>query len=211
MKLHTFTVNPFQQNTYLITNNGKALLFDAGFFSASEFSELNKVLKAENAVLEALVLTHAHIDHVIGVEQIRNDFDVPVYLHKDDQYLWENYMSHAAMFGLDVKPFSFEPEWIDASSSLKIGSFEMDARHTPGHAPGHLVFYFKDHGFLIAGDTLFQGSIGRTDLYKGNYALLEKSIKEELYTLPGDTVVYPGHGPETTISEEMTSNPYVRA
>lgn len=210
MKLITFTVNPFQQNTYLLTHASKAVLFDAGFFNASEHHQLAQSLKQENADLEAIILTHAHIDHVIGLEDVKAKYDVPVYLHPDDQYLWENYMSHAAMFGVDVTPFSFEPEWIQENPQLSIGSFTMDARHTPGHAPGHLSFYFKDEGFAISGDALFQGSIGRTDLYKGDFDILEKSIRTQLYTLPDETVVYSGHGPATTIGNEKATNPFVK-
>lgn len=210
MKLTTFTVNPFQQNTYLLTHNGKGLLFDAGFFNASEHAEFERTLSREGATLEAIILTHAHIDHVIGLEDVYSKYDVPVYLHKEDKYIWENFMSHAAMFGVDVKPFSFEPEWISESPNLTIGSFTMDARFTPGHSPGHLSFYFQEENFVISGDALFKGSIGRTDLYKGDFDQLQKSIREQLYSLPDETVVYSGHGPATTIGEEKNTNPFVR-
>ncbi len=210
MILEKYTVNPFSENTYMLIKDDKAVIFDPGFMYASEMSGFLKLLEDNKARLEAIFLTHAHIDHVLGIQKVRDRFDVPVYLHEEDRYLWDNYMSQSAMFGFDVQPFDFEPERIKPSPKWSVGSFEFDVRFTPGHAPGHVVFYLKDQNVLIGGDTLFRESIGRTDLYKGNFTLLEQSIREQLYTLPDETTVFSGHGPETTIGHEKAHNPFVR-
>lgn len=210
MILEKYTVNPFSENTYVLIKDEKAVIFDPGFMYASEMSGFLKLLEDNNARLEAILLTHAHIDHVLGIQKVKDRFDVPVYLHADDRYLWDNYMSQSAMFGFDVQPFDFDPEPINPSPKWSVGSFEFDVRFTPGHAPGHVVYYLKDQNMLIGGDTLFRESIGRTDLYKGDFNLLEQSIRQQLYVLPDQTTVFSGHGPETTIGHEKAHNPFVR-
>lgn len=210
MRIEKYTVNPFSENTYILLKEHKAIIVDPGFLYASEMDSFLDLLEEENAELEAILLTHAHIDHIIGIKKVRGRFEVPVYLHTDDHYFWENYMTQAAMFGFEEQPFDFEPKAIQPRQHWDVGSFSFDVRFTPGHAPGHVVFYIPEEDTVIAGDTLFRESIGRTDLYKGDFSLLSKSIKEQLYTLPGDTKVFPGHGPATSIAYEMENNPYVR-
>ncbi|MEX0773475.1 MAG: MBL fold metallo-hydrolase [Balneolales bacterium] len=210
MKLKSFTVNPFQENTYLLGKDDKAIIFDPGFFNATEVSRFIEILKKWNAELIAVVLTHAHTDHVLGLQKILDRYDVPVYLNHEDLYLWENFVATSAMFGLEVKPFDFTPLNLEAQKDWEIGPFTFDILFTPGHAPGHLSYHIKKANILIAGDTLFRESIGRTDLYKGNFDVLEKSIRENIYTLPDKTRVLPGHGPETTVGHEKGSNPFVK-
>lgn len=210
MKVFTYEVNPFRENTYLLVEDGRAVLFDSGFYTASEMNIFLQTLEQEKAGLEAIILTHAHLDHVFGIEMVKNRFDVPVYLHPEDFYFWDNYVASAARFGFQVKPFGFQPESITPASSVNLHGFEFDVRFTPGHAPGHLSFYIKEIGTVISGDALFKESVGRTDLYKGDFAQLESSIRTELYTLPDDTIVLPGHGPFTTIGHEKMHNPFVK-
>jgi len=135
---------------------------------------------------------------------------VPVYMHQESLPFIEQYPQQAMMFGLEAEPIEVNPTFIDASWTLRIGSFEYDARYTPGHAPGHLSFYHKPGGWVIVGDVLFAGSIGRTDLYGGDFSLLEESIRKKIYTLPDETVVWPGHGPHTTVGYEKRTNPFVK-
>ncbi len=211
MQLYQFTVNPFYENTYLATEGENAVLFDPGFFDDNEFKQFESKLQESGVGLSAIVLTHAHVDHVIGLKKVKQKYDVPVYLHQEDLFFWENYVMQASMFGLEVEPFDFNPTHLDPQKNWSETGISFDVLFTPGHAPGHLSFYREQEGLVIAGDTLFQGSIGRTDLYKGDMQTLANSIREKLYTLPDDTVVYPGHGPATKIGVEKKTNGFVRS
>lgn len=199
------------ENTYLLVREGKAIIIDPGFATESEFSDFNSKLESQNASLEAVVLTHAHVDHVMGLQRLLKEYDVPVYLNTEDLFLWENFGSQATMFGLNQVDFSFTPESLPSEGTFAVGDFEFECLFTPGHAPDHTALYFKDEELVIAGDALFRESIGRTDLYKGSFEVLEQSIKEKLYVLPENTGVYPGHGPTTTIGHEKENNPFVKA
>lgn len=210
MHIQPFTVNPLQENTYLVSLDKRAFVVDPGFFSATEINLFNSKVAELGLTLEAIVLTHAHLDHVFGVERVRDHYgEIPVYLHRDDAWFWDNYMLSAARFGFEVKPFDFQPEWI-AEGDIEVAGIAMKALFTPGHAPGHLSYYHHKSSQLISGDALFRESIGRTDLPMGSFEQLEASIKTQLYTLPDSTVVYPGHGPATTIGHEKKHNPFVR-
>jgi hydroxyacylglutathione hydrolase len=211
MKIQTYTVNPFQENTYALFYEGKTILIDPGFFNASEVNLFLSDLEKYNAELCAILLTHAHVDHILGLQRVKDRFDVPVYLSHADLHLWENYFSQSSMFGFQTTPFDFVPLDYNGEGVFTIGPFSMIVLHTPGHSPDHVSLYFESEEVLIAGDVLFQGSIGRTDLYKGDFDLLAKTIKEKLYVLPDSTRVLPGHGQETTIGDEKQSNPFVKA
>lgn len=210
MQVYSFTVGPFAENTYLLIENDSALVIDPGFFEESEFNNFREKLEEESLKLSAVVLTHAHVDHILGLQRVLKDFKVPVYLSDRDRYLWNNSASQAKMFGLQMGKFDFEPETIPIKEDWQQGSFLFDVRYTPGHAPDHVSLYSKKGKLLIAGDALFKEGIGRTDLYKGSFEVLETSIRRQLYTLPDETIVYPGHGPETTIGHEKQANPFVK-
>lgn len=210
MQIHRFTVGPFEENTYLLIKGDQALIIDPGFFEDSEYQQVKSKLEVEQAALQAVVLTHAHVDHVLGLQNVLNDYDLPVYLNDNDRYLWDNFSGQAAMFGLKAGGFSFDPEPLEIQPDWRLGDFTFDVRYTPGHSPDHVSLYNKNDGIVIAGDALFKEGIGRTDLYKGDINRLKKSIEEQLYSLPDETVVYPGHGPETTIGHEKKSNPFVK-
>lgn len=210
MQIKQYTVGPFAENTYLLTEGEEALIIDPGFTEQKDYNTVKSQIDDQGVSLTAVLLTHAHVDHVLGIDKVLNDYDVPVYLNDEDRYLWDNFPSQAAMFGFQIDGFSFEPEALPLSSEWQIGNFVFDVRYTPGHSPDHVSLYSKDDGLVIAGDTLFKEGIGRTDLYKGDFDILEQSIREQLYTLPDETVIYPGHGPETTIGHEKQSNPFVK-
>jgi glyoxylase-like metal-dependent hydrolase (beta-lactamase superfamily II) len=210
MQIEIFTVGPFTENTYLLVQEGEALLIDPGFFQDEEFQSFQHRLHEEyDAALLAVVLTHAHVDHMLGLQRVLDVYDVPVYLSDVDRYLWSNFGSQARMFGLPATGISIDPEPLSIGKGWSMGSFKFDVLYTPGHSPDHVSLYNGNERFVIAGDALFRQGIGRTDLYKGDFKLLEKSIREQLYTLPDNTVVYPGHGPETTIGYEKQNNPFV--
>ncbi len=211
MKIRYFEVGPFLENTYLLINDNEALLIDPGFSNETEYERFKADLLSFDTELKAIVLTHAHVDHVLGLQRVLKDFPVQVFLNTNDLFLWNNFGNQAQMFGLNQVGFAFIPEELPQSGSFTIGTFEFECLYTPGHAPDHTCLYFKSLEFLIAGDTLFRESIGRTDLYKGNFETLEKSIQEKLYTLPSQTKVYPGHGESTTIGHEKEFNPFVKA
>lgn len=208
MDIKIFEVGPFAENTYLLIQEDSAILIDPGFSNETEYQSFQSALK--EVTLDAIVLTHAHVDHVLGLQRVLKDHDVKVYVNTDDLFLWNNFGSQATMFGLNQVAFSFTPESLPKDEEFEVGGFKFECLYTPGHSPDHTSLYFKDEGFVIAGDALFNGSIGRTDLYQGSFEVLEQSIKEKLYTLPGNTKVYPGHGPVTTIEAEKAGNPFVK-
>jgi glyoxylase-like metal-dependent hydrolase (beta-lactamase superfamily II) len=210
MNIIKYTVGPFAENTYLLIEGEQALIIDPGFLEDSEFQTVKKQIDEQDLELFAVVLTHAHVDHVLGLQRVVDDFDVPVYLSDKDRHLWNNFGSQAAMFGFTSDGFSFDPEVLPIIDEWNIGNFSFDVRYTPGHAPDHVSLYSKSDGIVIAGDALFKEGIGRTDLYKGDFNVLEESIREQLYSLPDDTIVYPGHGEKTTVGHEKQANPFVK-
>ncbi|GAB5407970.1 MAG: MBL fold metallo-hydrolase [Balneolaceae bacterium] len=209
MKIKTFEVGPFLENTYVLSKDNSGIIIDPGFSNESEFQILMAYLKETEVELRAVILTHAHVDHVLGLQRLLKDFDIPVYLNSEDHFLWGNFGNQATMFGLRQVGFSFTPEELPNSGIFRLESFVFECLYTPGHSPDHTSLYFESEGFLIVGDALFRESIGRTDLYKGDFELLKKSILEKLYVLPDATKVYPGHGLPTTIGYEKSNNPFV--
>ncbi|MDI6402635.1 MBL fold metallo-hydrolase [Balneolaceae bacterium ANBcel3] len=204
-------LNAFGENAYLVHNGTRAHLFDPGFSNDYEWGLLIGKIKELKVIPEAIVLTHAHIDHILGLQRAQELFNAPVYMHEDGLPLMDHFDEQAMMFGLEADPITVEPFPILPSNAARIESFEYDIRHTPGHAPGHVSFYHQPGGWVIVGDTLFAGGVGRTDLYGGDFGLLEESIRKKLYVLPDETVVWPGHGHQTTIGYEKKSNPFVRS
>jgi glyoxylase-like metal-dependent hydrolase (beta-lactamase superfamily II) len=204
MKITSLTVGPFEENCYLVVDEHarRCILIDPG----DEGERIVQLVRRSGAELEAIWLTHAHVDHVGGIAAVRRVFDVPIHLHPADEPLYRNAGRQAAMYGL---PFD-EPPLFDSQLAegdpMRVGDLEFTVMHTPGHAPGHVVFH--GHGVALGGDLLFAGSIGRTDLPLSNPAQMSDSL-ERICTLPDATVVYPGHGPETTIEIERRTNPFL--
>lgn len=211
MKLKKFEVGPFTENTYLLLEGDQAILVDPGFASLDEYKAFKSELDGTSTKLQAICLTHAHVDHILGLHKVLNDFDVPVYLNHSDPFLWNNFEQQSQIFGFRSVGFDFTPEPLPEQENFTLGNFLFDVIYTPGHAPDHVSLYFEDSGLLIAGDVLFFESIGRTDLYKGDFDTLANSIRKKLYKLPDDTSVYPGHGPATTIGREKKHNAFVKA
>ena len=211
MYLHVagFTVGPLAENSYLLrcTTTGAAVFVDPGY------SPRQLIAAAEKAGvrLEAILLTHAHLDHVGALTEVREHFQVPVYLHPADDELLAQAHLIWQQFGLTIGPIAPAEHPLADGQTFTFGAVSLAVIHTPGHTPGGVCFYAANDDILIAGDTLFHRSVGRTDLPGGDFPTLQRSIHEQLFTLPHPEriVVYPGHGSPTTIREEMEENPFV--
>lgn len=198
------TVGAFQENTYLVVDPAtrRAVLIDPG----AEPDTLIALVESSGAMLEAIWLTHAHLDHVGGIAGVKRRWDVPVHLHPADRPLYDNAARQAAAYGLPFEqPGAPECELAEGTR-LTVGQLTFTVHHTPGHAPGHCVFL--GHDVMLGGDLLFAGSIGRTDLPLSDPAAMQRSL-EHVAEFPPQTVVYPGHGPHTTIGVERATNGFL--
>lgn len=208
MKWMTLPLGPIQTNAYLLYNDKKeALIIDPG----GDFSLLKENVQNLGVTPIAILLTHAHFDHIGAVEACRDEWLIPVYLHENEaDWLTDPDKNGSLHFPMthDIKGQRAD-NLITGEQDLSIGEFICEILETPGHSPGSVSFYFKDQGVVFSGDALFDGSIGRTDLYGGDQMLLIDSIERKLFTLPETTVVAPGHGGLTTIQREMTVNPFL--
>ena len=211
MTIKTFTFNPFQENTYIIHDEtNEAVIIDAGCLNDGEKRILKLYFEENNLILKRLINTHLHLDHQFGNKFVHDTFGLMPEAGKEDEFLLDNVVAQARSFGL---PITEETQplgaYITDNQKIKFGNNTLIALHVPGHSPGHMAFYAKNEGVVFVGDVLFQGSIGRTDLPKGDFATLILSITKKLLVLPDSTVVYSGHGPSTTIGYEKKNNPYL--
>jgi len=210
MILETRAVAPFYKNGFLVgcERTREAVLIDPG----DEVDELLGAVRDADVTVQYILLTHAHVDHITGVATAKSALDVPVYLHRDDLVLYENVVQQGALFGFKVQPQPPVDVFYDLSP-IYFGDYEVRVHHTPGHCPGGVCLQIgrkgDPAGDLFVGDTLFAGSIGRTDLPGGDYAVLMRSITDVLFALGDTSIVHPGHGPDTTIQRERTTNPFV--
>lgn len=209
--IHSFTFNPFQENTYLLTNENKeAFIIDPGMYGNAEASKLISFIEENGYTPLKIINTHAHIDHILGVDDLKTKFNIPFALHSHEKEVLESGPMSAAAYGLNFKIAPLIDEFLVEDQIIKFGESEIHCLLTPGHSPGSISFFLPIEKILIAGDTLFNGSIGRTDLPGGHHHTLLESIKSKLYSLPSETMVYPGHGPVTQIGYEKQSNPFVQ-
>jgi hydroxyacylglutathione hydrolase len=204
VKVKTLTVGAFQENCYLLIEESsqKGAIVDPG----GEGETLLKEIERSRVTLEAIWITHAHVDHVGAIASIKDRWNVPVYLHPADRRLYDAAGRQAEVYGVPFEEPPAPDEDLVDGQKLKLGNAEMSVMHAPGHSPGHVVIH--GNGIALVGDCLFAGSIGRTDLPMSNPQQLSESLKK-IASLPPETVVYPGHGPDTTIGEEKVSNPFL--
>lgn len=209
-KIHTFSFNPFQENTYLLADEtGECIVIDPGCYFEEEKTALTDFIETNNYRLTKIVNTHCHVDHILGNAFLVNKYKIPFEAHKGDEFLLENAVEHGKMFGFDVEQPPAINNYLEENQQITFGNTILKVLHVPGHSPGHIALYCEDQQFVITGDALFNGSIGRTDLPGGDYDTLINSIKTKLLTLKDAVVVYPGHGPETTIEKEKRTNPFL--
>lgn len=210
MNVKVFALGPFATNTLvLIPDRGdKVFLVDPGF----DVEQVLVWLKAQGKNLEAVLLTHAHLDHAYGVAAVHDAFpDAPVLLHPEDFPLYENLAEQARLFGFPPPQMAAAKATLADGLTLQLEGETLLVRHCPGHSPGHVIFQ-GNHGdkpWAAVGDVIFAGSVGRTDLWGGSFAALEHSIRRVIYALPPETTLFPGHGPATTVAREMATNPFV--
>lgn len=209
MTVKAFVVSPFAENCYVCHDAGEAVLIDPGTATPEERHLVEDYITRNDLVLRHLLLTHAHLDHILGCAYFARQFGMTWKLHPDDLPLLDAAELQARAFGVTLDRPPAPDASLEAGQAIRFGGAEWRVLHTPGHAPGHVCFYDAQNNFVIGGDVLFQGSVGRTDLWGGSMEVLEQSIREQLYVLPDETVVYPGHGPATTIGAERRTNPFV--
>lgn len=207
--LKTFTFNAFQENTYLVYDDkGEAIIFDPGNSNSTENSLVKNFIEEKKLCLSRLILTHAHLDHVLGNRFISDNYGLLPEVNENDLFLIEGMMQTANMYGVPAEESPMPEKFIHEGDKIKLGEYTFECLHTPGHSPGSICFYNAQNKFAIVGDVLFYGSIGRTDLPRGNHEDLLNSIREKLFVLPDDVKIYSGHGPSTTIGFEKINNPF---
>ncbi len=208
MIFRSFAVPPLDCNCSIIGDpiTKQAIVVDPGGDSARILKELQEF----GLTVAYIVHTHAHFDHFLASGEMKRATGAPLWLHKADKALWENLEMQCQVFGVPYAPVPPPDRWLKDDEELTLGEVKGLALHTPGHTPGSMCFHFPAARMVIAGDTLFRGSIGRTDLWGGDAQAIEQSIKNRLYTLDEGTRVITGHGPETRIGDELRHNLYVR-
>ena len=230
--IKSFCFNPFRENSYILWNEGRdCVIVDPGCYSSSETGTMKDFIASEGLTPKAIWLTHGHFDHIFGVAELSRSFRIPVLMAPDDKFIIERDEDYARGVGLRAPDVSFETKELSDGQILRFvlrqaqdsaqddndailndseesPTFKVIA--TPGHTPGCVCFYDEEDGVLLSGDTLFAGSIGRTDLDGGDYDKEIVGIMEKLMILPGDVEVFPGHGPSSSIAVERTSNPFLQ-
>ena len=211
MTIKTFTFNPFQENTYIVHDEtNEAVIIDAGCLNKDEKSAIINYLEEKKLTLKRVINTHLHLDHQFGNKFIFDTFGIKPEANIEDEYLVESFVTQARSFGLSVSEEAQAiGNYIVENQEIKFGNTIMTTLLVPGHSPGSVAFYSEKEGVVFVGDVLFRGSIGRTDLPRGDFATLILSITKKLFLLPDSTVVYSGHGPKTTIGYEKKNNPYL--
>ena len=211
LTVQPFTFNPVQENTYVVYNEkGECCIIDPGCYFAAEEKALTDFIEHNNLKPVLLLNTHCHLDHIFGNRFVHKKYNLLLHIHQLEKPVLEYGPTSGQAWGMPFDNYDAETVFIDEGQTVSIGDEELEIFFTPGHSPGSISFYSRAHKFIIAGDVLFQGSVGRTDLPGGDFTILEESIKTKLYTLPEDVIVHPGHGDTTTIGDERKSNPFVK-
>ena len=210
--IQAFEFSPFQENTYVIADEAtrEAVIIDPGCYEQAEKETLGKFIDDHKLTVKFLLLTHAHLDHVFGVAYVKRKFGVKAYLHEQDMVIYNDVPTRSAVYGLRGYEHSEIDAFLKEGERFRFGNTALDVIFVPGHAPGHVAFVNHADRYVIGGDVLFRGSVGRTDFPYCNHADLLNSIQTQFFTLPDDYVVYPGHMEPTAIGEEKRTNPFTK-
>lgn len=210
-QLQVFEFNPMSENTYVLYDEtGECAIFDPGCYTSTERSTLKSFIDRNQLRPVRLINTHCHLDHVFGNRFVAETWDLELEIHRGELPVLESYLTAAQMYGLPLAESSPAPgAFLEAGTTLTFGSTSLEILFTPGHSPASISFYCPGAGFVLAGDVLFLESIGRYDLPGGDLPVLLQSIRSQLFTLPDETLVYPGHGPATTVRHEKEYNPFL--
>jgi hydroxyacylglutathione hydrolase len=212
IKVEYFTFNPLAENTYVLSNEkGAALIIDAGCYFTEEEEKLKNYLFDQSLKPVQLLNTHCHLDHVFGNNWAYKNYGLELYLHEGEKIVLEFAPAVGNMYGLTFSNYAGPLHFLKEGDTIFLGNDKLDVILTPGHSPASICFYCSEQNFVIGGDVLFYESVGRFDLPGGNEQQLYKSIREKLFVLPDETIVYPGHGEPTTIGHEKKYNPFVNA
>ncbi len=209
MEVKSFTVNPFAENTLVCYDGGAAAIIDPGSSTQAERASIVRFLEERQLEPTHLLLTHGHIDHIFDCRFFADTYALDIWMHEADVPLLSAAVDQGRLYGVDVEKPPAPERLIGESDEIAVGSATWRILHCPGHSPGSVCFYDEENGFIVGGDVLFQGSIGRTDLWKGSMPDLISSIRNKLLVLDDAIVVYPGHGGVTTIGDERRSNPFL--
>jgi len=209
LQIKTFEFSPIQENTYVLYNEQKeCVVIDPGCYSDDEKTELSDFIEKMGLTPKMLLNTHCHLDHVFGNRYVAEKFGLTLHIHRNEEYVLEFAPKSGLLYNLPFDNYTGERSYLSEGDIVKLANDELLVIEAPGHSPGHICFYCAAQHFIISGDVLFKGSIGRTDLPGGNHQVLLQNIREKLFTLPPETVVYSGHGPETNIGQEKKYNPF---
>lgn len=209
--IKTFTFNPVQENTYVLHNETKeCIIIDPGCYFEEEFEKLQNFISDHSLRPQLLLNTHCHLDHVFGNKRIAEKFGLTLHAHELEREIFELAPASGLIYDLPFDNYQGEINWLKEGDIIALGDDKLEVIHVPGHSPGSVCFYCEAQKFLIAGDVLFLNSIGRTDIPGGNMHDLLTHIKSKLFSLPDDVIVYPGHGPTTTLGDEKKNNPFLQ-
>jgi glyoxylase-like metal-dependent hydrolase (beta-lactamase superfamily II) len=206
----SFTFNPFQENTYVLYDETKeCLIIDPGCYTENERKQLKAFIQKEGLTPVRLLNTHCHLDHICGNAFIAKEYNLVLEAHQGEKLVLDASVAHGQMYGFVFEPSPAIAKYLKEGEQIRFGKSSLAILYTPGHSPASITFYSKEDGFVIAGDVLFFMGIGRTDLPGGDHETLLCSIREQLFTLPEETLVYNGHGQKTKIGFEKANNPFL--
>jgi hydroxyacylglutathione hydrolase len=209
LTVESFVFNAFQENTIVAFDETKeAVIIDPGCYEVEEREELDDFIRDNNLLVRYILNTHCHIDHVLGNDHVKTKYKAPLLIHAKDEQVLRAVKAYAPSYGFPLYREAEPDSFIKEGETINFGNTSFQILFLPGHAPGHVGFYEASQKIIISGDVLFYHSIGRADLPGGDFKTLVNSIHQQLFALPDDVIVYPGHGPTTTIGEEKSSNPY---